>query len=84
LVGEYLAHAVGRDRSIRYRIDVTRFFTQRPGERATVRNVAEHTVGSLEKIRELLEELTGTGWLSTGLDDDGCVVYWKEEVRRGA
>lgn len=69
------------DPSIRLRIDVTRLFTHRPGERLTVMEVCEHTVAPAEKVRELLEELANTGWLRStrNPDDFGRVVYWRDE-----
>jgi hypothetical protein len=68
------------DSSIRLRIDVTRLFTHRPGERLTVKEVSEHTVGNTEKVRELLEELANIGWLHSrrNPDDFYRVVYWRE------
>jgi hypothetical protein len=68
------------DPAIRRRIDVTRVFTNRPGKRLTAQQVHEHTVGAVEPVRELLEELANTGWLRStrNPDDFGRVVYWRD------
>jgi hypothetical protein len=68
------------DPSIRRRIDVTRLFTQRPSERLTAQEVQQHTVGSTDEVRTLLEELTNVGWLCAARnpDDFNRVVYWRE------
>jgi hypothetical protein len=71
-------HASG-NAAVRRRIDITRLFTQRPGERMTTREVQEHTVRRVEDVRELLEELTDVGWLRSTHDWDHRIVYWRDE-----
>lgn len=66
------------DAPIRRRIDVTRLFTQRPGERMTIQEVYEHTPGRMEPVRDLLDELVATGWLRMGRDEANHVVFWRE------
>jgi DNA-binding GntR family transcriptional regulator len=77
-LGKQAGHLATGDASIRRRIDVTRLFTHRPGERLTVKEVCDHTTVSGEKVRELLEELTNTGWLQSTKDEDHRVVYWRD------
>jgi hypothetical protein len=73
---------LGVDASIRRRIDVTRLFTQRPGERLTVQEVCEHTPGRVERVSDLLDELVAVGWLRTGRNEANRVVYWRGGERR--
>lgn len=76
-MGRAVTHFALGDGSIRRRIDVTRYFTQHPGERATVEQVSRHTIGRVEQVRSLLEELAGVGWLRSGKSADRRIVYWR-------
>jgi hypothetical protein len=68
----------GGDAGIRRRIDIARLFFQRPSERLTVHEVADHTVGTVEEVRALLDELVDVGWLRRGRDEHDRVAYWRE------
>jgi DNA-binding GntR family transcriptional regulator len=79
-LGRQAGHFASGDPALRRRIDVTRLFANRPGERLTPQEVSRHTVGGIERVRELLDELVATGWLRSGRDEDGHVAYWREEA----
>jgi hypothetical protein len=83
---QWEARRIVGDASIRRRIDVTRLFTNQPGALLTVGQVREHTVGTLEQVRELLEELANTGWLRSAKnpDDFNRIVYWRNDGTRRA
>jgi len=66
-------------RPVQRRIDVTRCFARRPGERLTLNEVARHVgIATMMQVHDLLEELVATGWLRSGHDADHRTVYWRE------
>lgn len=61
---------------------MTRLFTQHPGERLTIEEIREHTVGRVGQVRDLLDELVTQGWPHTGRNEADRIAYWRPEERR--